>query len=117
MRNIILLSVFLWSFATVSYAAVYDKTGTVDVLRVHDGELFPNNDWFSVEGFNNAGVCGVYAGKVVLLINTEASAGNGERIFASVLLAKAEGSTVKVSVDDTHVSDTGYCYVRYISVE
>lgn len=105
-------------FSVQARAATVTRTGTVNVIRVHDGVTYSAvaDDWIAVQGFTTTGhSCGTDTeGRVVLLIRDDQ---RGQRMMSLATSALLAGKNVTVTVDDTKKkSGTGFCFLQYISL-
>lgn len=112
-RSIFLVVIVLLSAFTSANADVYNGSGQVQIIRLHDAVNFPERDWIGVSGFSSAGTCVVNSGVVVLRLRND---GGGKNILATALTARAMEQDVIVSVDDTVKDPNGQCYLRYMNI-
>lgn len=105
-------------FSVHAHATTVTRTGTVTMIRVHDGTTYSAvaDDWIAIQGFTTTGhTCGTdTAGRVVLLIRDDQ---RGQRMMSLATSALLSGKAITVTVDDTKKkSGTSFCFLQYMDL-
>lgn len=104
------LSIFVFSISVVAEKGV--QKGTVEYIRVHDGQQYsgwePPIYWFTLNGVSSAGSCKNYNGNALFIADNSTS-------LSMVLAAYASGKEIAVGYDDTKITN-GFCRAGFITM-